>query len=118
MIGVWTMRVMLLPVPGLLAMSMANAQVENLSMPTGSTTWHYECKADTQCPTKCAVGGTELFSTGNYISLTIMQLPSRGYWFRVDTGKGKVDYITQADQVNCSIMGATLIFVRAQESGK
>jgi hypothetical protein len=71
-----------------------------------------------QLPDKVCRRGTELFSTGNYISLTIVQLPSRSYWFRVDTGKGKVDYIAQADQVNCSIIGATLISARAQESEK
>jgi hypothetical protein len=118
MIRISTMRVMVLNVLSLLAVGPANAQTENLSMPTGSTTWHYECKPGTQCPTKCAVGGTELFSTGNYTSLTIVQLPGRSYWFRVDTGHGKVDYIMQADQVNCSIIGATLSSARAQKSEK
>jgi SAM-dependent methyltransferase len=118
MIPISTMRVMLLAVLGLLAVGTANAQTENLSMPAGSTTWHYECKPGANCPTKCAAGGTELFSTGNYTSLTIVQLPGRSYWFRVDTGHGKVDYITQADQVNCSIIGATLSSARAQKSEK
>jgi hypothetical protein len=97
---------------------MANAQVDNMVPPAGSMMWHYECKTGTQCPTKCAVRGTELFSSGNYVSLTIVQIPGQVYWFRIDTGQGNVDYVAQADQVVCSMAGATMTSARAQESAK
>ena len=95
-----------------------DAQVENMVPPAGAMMWHYECQVGTQCPTKCTVKGTELFSTGNYVSLTILQIPDQVYWFRIDTGQTNVDYVAQADQVICSVVGATLKSARAQESGK
>jgi hypothetical protein len=96
----------------------ADAQVENLVPPAGAMMWHYECQPGTQCPTKCMVKGTDLFSTGNYVSLTILQIPNQVYWFRIDTGQTNVDYVAQADQVICSVVGAMLKSARAQESGK
>ena len=101
-----------------LAPRVVNAQVENMVPPAGAMMWHYECQPGAQCPTKCTVKGTELFSTGNYASLTIVQISNQGYWFRIDTGQTNVDYVAQADQVICSIVGATLKSARAQESGK
>ena len=96
----------------------ADAQVENMVPPAGAMMWHYECQPGTQCPTKCAVEGTEVFATGNYLSLTILQIPNQVYWFRINTGQTNVDYVAQADQVICSVVGATLKSVRAQESGR
>jgi hypothetical protein len=101
-----------------LAPRVVNAQVENMVPPAGAMMWHYECQPGTQCPTKCAVKGTELFTTGNYASLTIVQISNQSYWFRIDTGQTNVDYVAQADQVICSIVGAMLKSARAQESGK
>jgi hypothetical protein len=100
-----------------LAPRVVNAQVENMVPPAGAMMWHYECQVGTQCPTKCTVKGTELFTTGNYASLTIVQISNQGYWFRIDTGQTNVDYVAQADQVICSIVGAMLKSARAQESG-
>jgi hypothetical protein len=96
-----------------------DAQVENMVPPAGAMMWHYECQVGTQCPTKCTVKGTELFSTSDYASLTIVQMPNQVYWIRLDTGQKNVDYvITQADPVMCTIVGATLKSARAQEAGK
>src|ERR1043166_6881592 len=77
-----------------------DAQVENLVPPAGAMMWHYECQPGTQCPTKCTVKGTELFSTSNYVSLTILKIPDQVYWFRIDTGQTNVDYVAQADEMH------------------
>jgi len=95
------------------------AQVENLTPPSGSMTWHYECKARKNCPTSCKAKGNELFATSDYRFITILQFPTQGFWIRIDTGQGNVDYVGfQGDQVICSIAGATLIFARSQETAK
>jgi hypothetical protein len=97
----------------------ANAQMENITPPSGAMAWHYECKARTKCPTSCRAKGNELFQTADYRSITILQMPNQGFWIRVDTRQANIDYVgAQVDQVICSIAGATLIFARAQESGK
>ena len=96
----------------------AHAQADNLSLPQGSTMWHYQCKAGIQCPTRCSVKGSELFSTSEYVSLTIAQIPGQVYWIRIDTGQTHIDYIAQGDQVICSIVGATLASTRTPTPAK
>ena len=90
-----------------------NAQVDNMVPPVGSMMWHYECKAGAQCPTKCTIKGTELFQTGNFQSLTILQIPNQVYWIRVATGQSNLEYVAQADQFTCSISGATLMSAKS-----
>jgi hypothetical protein len=97
----------------MMASRAADAQIDNMVPPVGSLMWHYECKAGAQCPTRCTVKGTELFSTGNFQSLTILQIPNQVYWIRVNTGQANVDYVVQADQVACSISGATLMSAKS-----
>ena len=100
----------------------ASAGSDDVVLPPGAMTWTYECKPGVECPTKCSMKGTELFSTGNYLSFTIIQIPAQAFWFRIDTGQTFVHYfIAQnniADQVSCSIAGATLMSARAQDSAK
>jgi hypothetical protein len=105
-------------VVALLVAPAANGQAGNVALPAGSMTWQYQCKAGSQCPTKCTVQGAELFSTSNYVALTIVELPNKRFWFQVDTGLGPVDYLTQADTVTCSIAGAMLTSARTQEGDK
>ena len=102
---------------GAVALQHASAQVDNIVPPPGSMTWQYECKAGTQCPTQCAVKGTELFATSNYQTVTIVRIPEQAYWIRIDTGQGTIDYVAQADQVACSIAGATLKSAGVREDG-
>ena len=96
----------------------AAAQADNMSPPPGAMTWQYECKEGASCPTRCAVKGTELFSTSNYKTLTIVRIPEQAYWLRIDTGQGTIDYVAQADEIVCSMAGATLKSAGVQEGGK
>jgi hypothetical protein len=96
----------------------SSAETGNFTLPAGSMSWHYECKSGTQCPTKCTVQGTELVSTGNYISLTIAKVPDKTFWLHIDTGVVPVDYIFQAESVTCSLSNATLTSIRKEEAEK
>jgi|SRR5215216_3602519 len=93
---------------GIAAPEMLNAQSGNMVPPAGAVTWHYQCKSG-ECPTRCTISGTELFSTGSYFALTVVQLPNHGYWVRIDTGQKNIDYVAGTDQLACSISGATLM---------
>jgi hypothetical protein len=95
----------------------ANAQAQEISVPTGSMEWRYECPAGGQCPTTCSIKGNQIFSTANYTSVTVFQLPNQVFWFRVDTGDKMVEFVMAADQMACSISGASLKAARATESG-
>ena len=95
----------------------ASAQAGNMLAPPGSMTWQYECKDGTQCPTRCAVKGTELFSSSNYKTLTIVRIPEQAYWIRIDTGQGTIDYVAQADEIVCSMAGAALKSGGVREGG-
>jgi hypothetical protein len=100
---------------GVLMPALLNAQTENVAPPARATTWHYLCKTG-DCPTKCSVSGTELFSTGSYLALIVTQLPNRSYWISIDTGQKEINYIgSGADQMACIIAGATLQSFRAAE---
>ena len=94
----------------------ANAQAENVVLPSGSMMWRYECKAGTQCPTKCSAQGKDLFETGNFVSLTIVKMTNNEHWLRVDAGSSKIDYVIQTDQFTCTISGAALTSATAQQS--
>jgi hypothetical protein len=93
------------------------AQANEISVPSGSMEWQYECPAGTSCPTVCKIGANEIFSTANYASVTILQLPKQVFWFRIDTGAKMAEFVLRAEQVNCSISGATLKAARAWEPG-
>jgi hypothetical protein len=95
----------------------ANAQAQEISVPTGSMEWRYECPAGGQCPTTCSIKGNQIFSTANYTSVTVFQLPNQVFWFRVDTGDKMVEFVMAADQMACSITGASLKAARAWKSG-
>jgi len=95
----------------------AIAQAQEISVPSGSMEWRYECPAGAQCPTTCSIKGNQIFSTANYTSVTIFQLPNQVFWFRVDTGDKMVEFVMAADQMACSISGASLKAARARESG-
>lgn len=95
------------------AAAAADGQVDAPNVPPGAIPWHYECKGG-DCPTKCTVNGNELFQTGGYASLTILQLPDRRHWIRVQTGQTNIDYVIQADQVWCTVTGATLTALPAR----
>jgi hypothetical protein len=94
----------------------ANAQGENVALPSGSMMWRYECKPGTQCPTKCSAQGKDLFETGNFVSLTIVKIANNEHWLRVDAGSSKIDYVIQSDQFTCTISGAALTSATAQQS--
>jgi hypothetical protein len=94
----------------------ANAQGENVVLPSGSMIWRYECKPGTQCPTKCSAQGKDLFETGNFVSLTIVKIANNEHWLRVDAGSSKIDYVIQSDQFTCTISGAALTSATAQQS--
>ncbi len=97
------------------------AQIDNVSPPAGSMIWQYECKPGIKCPTRCVVKGTELFSTDDFLSLTILQRPDPVYWLRIDYGHTLVDYVGyggQAYELSCSIIGATLKAIRVSEPEK
>jgi len=97
----------------------AKAGSDNIVPPPGSMMWNYECKPGVECPTRCAAKGTELFSTGSYLTLTILQLPNQAFWFQIDTGQTFVYYlVAQSDPVVCSVSGATLVSARAADSTK
>jgi hypothetical protein len=86
----------------------SSAEADNFALPAGSTAWRYDCKAGSQCPTKCAIQGADLFATANYISLTVAKLPDRTFWVQINTGVVPINYIVQADSVMCSVAGAIL----------
>ena len=97
----------------------SSAETDNFALPAGSMSWQYECKAGRQCPTKCTVQGADLFSTTNYVSLTITKMPDKAVWFQLDTGTVPINYIFfQAESVTCSIAGATLTSIRKDEAEK
>jgi len=105
---------------GLFASAPARADDEKTVLPPGSVTWRYECK-NNDCPLKCTLGGNELFSTGTFSTLTLMQLPDHGYWFRITTEQSSVDYVylaqaRQADAVMCTVGGATLTSLRSGDA--
>jgi hypothetical protein len=95
----------------------ANAQGSEISVPAGSMEWQYECPAGVSCPTTCTAAGNQIFSTANYASVTIFQLPRQAYWVRIDTGDKMVEFVAVGSQVACSINGAKLKAARAWESG-
>jgi hypothetical protein len=95
----------------------ANAQANEISVPTGSMEWRYECPAGVQCPTTCSIKGNQLFSTADYAAVTIFQFPRQVYWFRIDTGDKVIEFILEGEQMACSIAGATLKAARTWGTG-
>jgi hypothetical protein len=117
-IVVWVLPISAIVFSLVFAPCKARAQENKIELPPGAMTWNYECKAGAQCPTKCSAKGTELFQTSNYTSMTIVQIADQVFWFRVDTGKNMIEYVTKSEQVICSITGAGLKSAHAQESGR
>ena len=101
----------------LLPQAAAVAQTAGDTTPPG-VTWAYECKAGLHCPSSCSIGGKELFSTSDYHAIYISVVEPSLYWIRVDTGQNVVNYISHADQMQCAIQSATLLYVRSGETGK
>ena len=99
------------------SMTSANAQATEITLPAGSMEWVYECRAGVSCPTTCSLQGKEVFSTANYVSITVVRLPDHVYWFRVDTGDKPAEFIFDGGQIVCSFNTATLKTARAWESG-
>jgi hypothetical protein len=95
----------------------AGAQGGDIALPPSSMEWRYECHAGEQCPTTCSIGGAQIFTTANYVSLTILQLPNQVFWFRVDTGDKMVEYVLTGERINCAMAGATLKAARAWPAG-
>ena len=77
--------------------------------PPGAVTWYYDCKVG-DCKASCAVNGTELFQTGNFFGLLVMQLGDRRAWIRIDTGQSHVDFLqlTAIDKLQCNVSGPTV----------
>jgi hypothetical protein len=96
----------------------SHLQPNDASPPPGSMMWHYECNGGTQCPTTCTIKGNQVFTTSDYASFTITQIPNQVFWFQVDTGDKAIDYVVQSDQVVCSISGAVLKAARASASSE
>jgi hypothetical protein len=46
-------------------------------------------------------GETEIFSTDTYVALTVMQMPGRKFWIRIDTGAKNLDFIGSGP--SCSV---------------
>ena len=86
------------------------AQAGDVVPPTGAVMWQYECKIG-DCSAKCTLNGTELFSSGSIFGLTVMQIPERGYWFRIDAGQSSVDYLQmlRTEQMTCLVTGASTV---------
>jgi hypothetical protein len=107
---------------GLIVSVPSRAQSDKLTLPPGAVEWQYECKGG-DCPTRCAMAGTELFSTGSFSKFTIVQFPNQSVWFRISTEATSVDYIyfapgNRGDQVVCSMGGAALTSFRGGEAGQ
>jgi hypothetical protein len=98
------------------AASLAAALADGTASPT-MLTWSYKCSPGIQCPSTCTSGGKNLFSTSDYLSLTISHMSNHLFWIKVDTGQKPVDYVIEADQLLCTISGATLASVRYQAPG-
>lgn len=80
-------------------------------------TWSYECKPGIQCPSSCSNAGKELFSTSDYVSLTISQMNDKLFWIKVDTGQKPLEFVLESDHLQCTVSGARLAYVRYQEPG-
>ena len=106
-------------IPTILALSPETslAQAGDIVPPPGAVMWQYECKIG-DCNAKCTLNGTELFSAGSLFGLVVMQLPERGYWFRIDAGQSSVDYVQmmRTEQMTCTVIGTST--VRITEGAK